>query len=199
MVKNILIGLLLLIISYVYLTNNQTVSPQEKIHYSYDAICFEPSFKSSIPKFKLFEGIEYGYKVKTRGKGRELWIDKVYFSYTKGNNFFLIYSHLNSKIQAYYFNGDSSQNDVISSQKAKFNTIKLKDSQILTVNDTSHQMGDTCKITTFYHLLNHGTVKNQRTYFQRISDKKPNTLINFEQLKDSLVIYKNRKIDFVYR
>lgn len=198
MEKNILIGLLLLIISYVYLTNSQTVSPPAKIHYSYDSICFEPSFKSSIPKFKMFEEIEYGYKVKTKGKGRELWIDKVHFSYKKGNNYFLIYSQLNSKIQAYYFNGDSSQNDVISSQKAKINIIKLKDSQVLTIQDTSYQMGDTCKITTIYHLLNDGTVKNQRNYFQRISNKKPDTLISFEQIKDSLVIYKNRKDDFFY-
>ncbi len=182
---------------------NSTVNINQ-VEIKYDTILFgsEKSLINYIDTFQIdnVKHIEYGLLIKSKGNGIGVWIDSLIFHFRNNNRFISVVSSLNYGYSLLYYNGDSLFVEKVATNKPKVKKYDTNKFSIICITDSSYTYGIFNKSMIFYRYDILGNLTDRKAYYPiKEENKKYNFNILAKIKGDSIFVYKDENIDFVYK
>jgi hypothetical protein len=136
----------------------------------------------------------------TIGKGLNVWIDSLFYSFKFKNTFAAVAATLDQGYSFLYYNGDSLTIEKVAINKPSVKEYKTSRFQVFSIIDSSFNSGYLIKSILFYRVNNDGVLGAKKEYFpQKKKGEKYNFSIGTKCYSDSLVIFRNNTVEYTYK
>jgi hypothetical protein len=136
----------------------------------------------------------------TKGMGHCVGIDSVFYSQRYGNRFVAVVKIASFWTQLIYYNGDSIFTEVVANNNLSIQEYKTNKFTVICISEKRWAFGSFAKTMLFYRIDNDGLLWTKRYYDAvRIKSGLYSPAITIKANKQSVIIYKNNIIDFVYK
>ena len=141
-----------------------------------------------------------GVELKTNDQREMVTLDTVYYFRRFDDKFIAVAGMKYMIALMLYYNGDSLFQDVVAKYSLKVKEYKSKNFIVICVSERKWVFGTFMKSMIFYKIDNNGILGPKKSYFlDRIKKGRYNNEITATVKGDSVIIYKNGKVDYVYK
>lgn len=181
---------------------NKNITRPEIVRH--DTVYFgsERSLMNYGEKFLINKAVKSnnGIAIWTSGKGVNVWIDSLLYFSKHRNKFVAVSSTLDHGFSLLYYNEDSLSIESISINQPVVREYKTSKFKVISIIDSCFNSGYLIKSILFYKINNDGTLRDKREFFPRKKEKRNyDFYITTECKNNSVVIYKNKAIEYIYK
>lgn len=156
--------------------------------------------KGSHPGKQGTELGERSIEFDTKGSGQCVGIDTVFYSQRCGDKFIAVVTIAGFWPELIYYNGDSLFTETVANFNADVKEYKTNNFTVIGITESRWVFGSFAKTMLYYRIDNDGVLWPKRYYeATRLKSGFFDTIISVKIKADSITIYKNKKIDFIYK
>ena len=136
----------------------------------------------------------------TKGVGRCVGVDTVFYYQRCGNKFIAVVTIASFWPELIYYNGDSLFTEVVANFSPDVKEYKTKNFTVICITESRWVVGRFVKTMLYYRINNDGVLWPKRYYdATRLKSGIYDTTISVKIKGESIVMYKNKKLDFIYK